>query len=145
MRCYSHTAGTCKCWTLPPIVVRTWGNSSYDSNLVSRIIKITHAHNLHVKMLEFAPSKICTWRNAYCLRDYFAQTVNKSPPLLTPAIKLCIFHYFTSNRMIVCWNTDFYSSHVIPPNETISNYFVNWLLPSLFANAKVTYLYLAIG
>ena len=33
--------------------------------------------------------------------------------------------YFTFNRMIVCWNTDFCSSHVIPLNETISNYFVN--------------------
>ena len=31
---------------------------------------------------------------------------------------------------------------MIPLNETISiTYFVNWLLPSLFANAKVTHLY----
>ena len=44
--------------------------------------------------------------------------------------------YFNFNRMIVCWNTDFYSSHVIPLNETISNYFVNLLLPSLFAKKK---------
>ena len=41
---YSHTTGTWKCWTLPPFVVRTWGNSSYHT--VNRIIKITHAHNL---------------------------------------------------------------------------------------------------
>ena len=26
---YSHTTGTWKCWSLPPFVVRTWGNSSY--------------------------------------------------------------------------------------------------------------------
>ena len=45
--------------------------------------------------------------------------------------------------MFVGWNTDFYSSHVIPLNEIISNYFVNWLLPSLFVNAKVMHLYLA--
>ena len=32
----------------------------------------------------------------------------------------------------------FHSSHVIPLNETISNYFVNWLLPILFANAIVS-------
>ena len=44
-------------------------------NLVNRIIKITHAHNLNVKLLDFAPFKICTWKNAYCLRDYFAQTI----------------------------------------------------------------------
>ena len=25
------------------------------SNLVNRIVKITHAHNLHVKMLDFGP------------------------------------------------------------------------------------------
>ena len=43
-----------------------------------------------------------------------------------------------------CWNTDFYSSHVIPLSKTISShYFITWLLPSLFANAKVTHLYLA--
>ena len=40
----------------------------------------------------------------------------------------------------------FYSMKlVIPLKETISNYFVDWLLPSLFANAKVTHLYLATG
>ena len=28
---YSHTAGTWKCWTLPPFVVRTWGHSRYHT------------------------------------------------------------------------------------------------------------------
>ena len=32
----------------------------YHSNPVSRIIKITHAHNLHVKMLDFVPFTIRT-------------------------------------------------------------------------------------
>ena len=36
---------------------------------------LTHAHNLHVKMLDFAPFTICTLRSAYCLRAYFAQTI----------------------------------------------------------------------
>ena len=107
---YSHTTGTWKCWTLPPFVVCTWGNSRI---FFTRLL---------------------------CSNDF-----NKSPPFLTSAIKLCIIHYFTSNRMTVYWNTDFYSSHVIPLDETISNYFVNWLLPSLLANAKVTHLYLASG
>ena len=40
------------------LALRDLHNSSQDtqphpSNLVSRIIKITHAHNLHVKMLDF--------------------------------------------------------------------------------------------
>ena len=26
---YSHTIGMWKCWTLPPFVAHTWGNSSY--------------------------------------------------------------------------------------------------------------------
>ena len=109
------------------------------------MIKITHTHILHMKMLDFSPFKVCTWKNAYCLRDYFAQTILTNHLLFPALIKLCIIHYFTPTRIIVFWNTDLYSSHVIPLNETISNYFVNWLLPSLFANAKVTHLYLATG
>ena len=31
-----------------------------DRNLVNRITKISHAHNLHVKMLNFGPFTICT-------------------------------------------------------------------------------------
>ena len=93
------------------------------------------------------PFVVRTWGNSriFFTRLLCSNDFNKSPPFLTPAIKLCIIHYFTSNRMTVYWNTDFYSSHVIPLNETISNYFINWLLPSLFANPKVTHLYLATG
>ena len=89
--------------------------------LVNRIIKIAHAHNLHMKMLDFAPLKICTWKNAYCLQDYFTQVI-KSPPFLTPAIKLCIIqcsdwylNIITSlpSELSNCQNTDFYSFHVI--------------------------------
>ena len=67
-----------------------------------------------------------------CSNDF-----NKLALFLTSAKKLCIIDYLTSNRMVVCWNTDFYSSYVISLNKTISNYFVNGLLPRLFANAKV--------
>ena len=45
------------------------------SNLVNRIIKITHAHDLHVKMLDFAPFTICMSKNTYCLRDEFSQII----------------------------------------------------------------------
>ena len=46
-----------------------------QSNLVNRIIKISGAHSLHVKVLNFASFTICTWKNTYCLRDYFAQMI----------------------------------------------------------------------
>ena len=48
---------------------------SHSCNLVNRIVKITHKHNLHVKMLDFTPFKICRWKNTYCLWDYIAQTI----------------------------------------------------------------------
>ena len=102
--------------------------SHSTDDLVNRSIKINHTHNLHLKMLDFAPFKIGTWMNAYCLRDYFAQTILTNHLLF--AIRLYIIHYFTSNRMIVRWNSDFYSSHVIPLNETISYYLF------LLANSK---------
>ena len=42
----------------PGLYVREFELS--DRNLVNRIIKITHAHNLHVKMLVFGPFTIRT-------------------------------------------------------------------------------------
>ena len=42
-----------------PLVVRMWGNLSHSSP-VNRIIKITHAYNLQVKMLDFVPFTIRT-------------------------------------------------------------------------------------
>ena len=50
------------------------------SNLVKRIINITHAHDLHVTMLDFATFTICTWK-----KD---MTLLKSPPFLTSASNL---------------------------------------------------------
>ena len=41
------------------------------SNRVNRIIKITHAHNLFVKMLDFSPFTIRTQQNANCLLESF--------------------------------------------------------------------------
>ena len=100
----------------------------WDSNLVKTIIKITRAHNLHLKMLDFAPLTICTWKNAYCSRDYFAQTLL----------------YFQQNCQIagILISTHLMLFHSIKQS---SSYFVNWLLPSLFANAKVRHLHLATG
>ena len=39
------------------------------SKLVNRIIKINHAHNLHVKMLDFAPFTDLYLKNANCSQD----------------------------------------------------------------------------
>ena len=42
---------------------RGWYEREFElshSNPVNRIIKITHAHNLHVKMLDFGPFTIRT-------------------------------------------------------------------------------------
>ena len=63
-----------------------------------RIIKVTRVHNLHMKMVDFASFTICTWKEASCLREYFAKTIS----LL----------YFHQNCQIA----------------EISDYFVNWLL-----------------
>ena len=43
------------------------------SNPASRIIKITHAHNLYVKMLDFVPFTVRT----YLFTRKFAQTILK--------------------------------------------------------------------
>ena len=72
-------------------------------NQVNSIIKITHTHNLHVKILDFARFRFVRERTHIAdeitfLKEYF----NESPLFLTSALKLCIIHYFTSNRMIVC-------------------------------------------
>ena len=47
------------------------------SNRVNRIIKITHAHNLHVKMLDFGPFTLRKLKNANCSLENF----KKSPRL----------------------------------------------------------------
>ena len=43
------------------------------SNRVNRIIKITHALNLHLKMLDFGPFTIRTLKNANCLLEDFSK------------------------------------------------------------------------
>ena len=84
-----------------------------------------------MKWLDFAPFKICTWKNSYCLRDYFALTIvaNHLDPFLTSSIKLWIIQCLDWYPNIItllplelsnCRNTDFYSFHVIPLNKTIS-------------------------
>ena len=60
-------------------------------NLVNRIIKITHAHNLQVKMLVFGPFTICTKKKANCFTTKFSQAIlrNHLCFITTSAIKLC--------------------------------------------------------
>ena len=41
----------------------------FYGNPVSRIIAITHAHNLHLKVLDFDPFTIRTLKNANCLPE----------------------------------------------------------------------------
>ena len=71
------------------------------SNLVNRIIKITHTHILHVKMLDFAPFTLVYVKERILFTTLlYSNNFNKSPPFLTFVIKLCIVHYFTSNRIV---------------------------------------------
>ena len=58
------------------------------SKLVNRIIKITHAHNLHVKMLVFRPLTI----KGKFFTTKFSQTIlrNHLGFMTTSAIKLCL-------------------------------------------------------
>ena len=53
----------------PGLYVREFELS--DRNLVNRIIKITHAHNLHVKMLDFGRLTIRMLKNVNCLLENF--------------------------------------------------------------------------
>ena len=39
------------------------------SNPVNRITEITHAHNLHVTLLDFVPFKISTQNNTNCSQE----------------------------------------------------------------------------
>ena len=60
------------------------------SNLANRIIKITHAHNLHVKMLESALLQfVCEKKKANCFTTKFSQAVlrNHLGFITTSAIK----------------------------------------------------------
>ena len=61
------------------------------SNLVNRIIKITHAHNLHVKMLVLALLQFVRKKEANCFTTKFSQTIlrNHLGFITTSAIKLC--------------------------------------------------------
>ena len=62
------TVCTSKCWTLLVLwFVRDGIRVFFKNNFP--------AHNLHVKMLDFAPFTIRTWKNLNCLRYLFAQTI----------------------------------------------------------------------
>ena len=106
--------------SFPGLYVRKFELS--DRNLVNRIIKITHAHNLHVKK-----SKLFTRK--------FSQPILKNQLgfITTSAIKLCFkqrqgwysltFINFQENYQTV--EIYFHSYHVIPFYQTICYHFVN--------------------
>ena len=55
------------------------------SNLASRIIKITHAHNLHVKVLDFGLLQFVRKKNVNCLLENLKKITSAS------------FHYLQLN------------------------------------------------
>ena len=61
------------------------------SNRVNRIIKITRAHDLHVKMLVFGPFTISTLKKRKLFTTKFSQAIlrNHLGLITTSAIKLC--------------------------------------------------------
>ena len=64
-------------------------NLLLNSTVVNRIVKITHKHNLHVKMLDSAPLKnLYVKEHILFTRLLCSNDFNKSPPFLTSAIKL---------------------------------------------------------
>ena len=117
------------------------------SNRVNRLIKITHPHNLHVKMLDFGPFTIRTLKNANCLLEDFSKRFSEITQASLQHLQL---NYASCNVMVDSltfinfqenYQTTeiyFYSYHVTPLNKTISNYCVNQLLSILFPNATVS-------
>ena len=103
------------------------------SNPLSRVLKITHAHNLHVKMLDFVPFTVGTQRNANCWLEKLLIRFKESPRLYqhpqfdyascNVKVDSLTFIYFLENYQTA--EIYFYSYHVIPFNETIPNNFVN--------------------
>ena len=75
--------------SFPGLYVREFELS--DRNLVNRIIKITHAHNLHEKMLDFGPFTIRTLKKRKLFIRKFVQMIlkNQLGLITTSAIKLC--------------------------------------------------------
>ena len=63
IKMYSHTAVGTWLWFLRAEIRVS------HSKLVNRIIKINYAHNLHVKMLDFAPFTDLYLKNANCSQD----------------------------------------------------------------------------
>ena len=87
---YCHAVCTWKLWNLPHLRF-----------VYERIIQLYptgfkvnhHARSLHVKILDFAPFTVWTWKKATCLQDHFAWWhFKKSPPFRKSAMKLSIIH-----------------------------------------------------
>ena len=100
------------------------------SNLVNRIIKITHAHNLHVKMLIFGPFTIRKRqlkRGKLFNYKIFSNDFKKSPRLYCVSCNVKVdsltFINFQENYQTA--EIYFYLYDVTPLNRTVSNYCVN--------------------
>ena len=123
---FIHSSYHCNCEKpvpFPGLYMREFELS--DCNLINRIIKITHANNLHMKMLDFGLLQFV--RKLFTRK--FSQTILKNQLgfITTSAIKLCFmqrqgwysltFINFQENYQIV--KIYFYSYHVIPLYKTI--------------------------
>ena len=72
------------------------------SNRVNRIMKITHAHNLHLKMLDFGPFTIRALKKRKLFTRKFFQTIfrNHLGFITTSAIVLCFMQRHDSLTFI---------------------------------------------
>ena len=87
--------GTLQCWTFSLNSANSAAVFSYLFVLLAR--SSPHEPRIHDQGL-LVPGLSENTNTVY---------FKNSSPFLTSAIKLWIIHTFTSNRMIVCWNTDF--------------------------------------
>ena len=110
------------CWHLKVLDVAPFRGSYVrefelsHSNLVNRIIKITHTHILHVKMLDFAQFKILyvkegiLFTRLLCSNDF-----NSSPPFLTSAMKLFLTAKISLH--LSCRNVNYICSVQLSKNQ----------------------------
>ena len=68
------------------------------SNPLSRIIKITHAHNLHVKMSDFFPFTIYLYviERKLFTRKFAEMIIRNHLGFTESAIKLCLMQHYRS-------------------------------------------------
>ena len=106
-----------------------------QGNRVNRIIKITHAHNLHVRMLDFDPFTIRTLkkRKLSTKKNFFKRVILRNRlGFITTSANYASCNVMADSLTFINFQENyqtaeiyFYSYHVIPLNKTISNYCVN--------------------